>query len=231
MPPCEWEWLTLITQRIQTASSRECGSGSFTKLWPLALALSYGLSKILWRFSISDRTFQLMKGSEIFTILAASYGAILSSITLYMLVRSKRWRLKVTFDAELGSKGVIARALNLGERAITLKGCRIECSRQHGNIQKLSEKFLALYFGSFNESYPSSRFDVISEPTFPVSLEPGRSCQLEFDVVSLLEKFKSLEAFEPATARIFAVFEDEIGREYTSRAAPFTISSFASVQQ
>ena len=167
-----------------------------------------------------------MKLTEILTAVVAVYAAILSTITLIVTIRAKRWRVVVrydffrTIDVDGGEPFLLSyRAINLGDRDVALKKFHVEVLSEKKNF------FWIIRNAAFNirtgrRVTGTSRFFtevgiLKCEPTLPLLLKPGRECESIVDQTRLLD---SVDHFS-WVARVRGVFEDERGSCYKSPTA------------
>jgi hypothetical protein len=167
-----------------------------------------------------------MKLSEILTAVIAVYGALLSSTTLYLLMKAKRWRLLVRYrlgtNFEERKRFVTFRALNLGERSITLKQFEVLCEPKESLFRKIVDRHnpFGKFYGIGNSSRVfSKQSDFINNLAFPIKLEPGESCEAILDTDKIIESIRSMsfgKLVGQDELRIRGGFVDQLERKYRS---------------
>jgi len=167
-----------------------------------------------------------MKLPDLITSIVALYAAVLSTITLYVHIRSRRWHLAVhNSEGVEGGKCVFTvRAVNLGERPIALEHFSIRMIRSKRRLLSRIINALNIYrrlFGArikrsaiFSESFVL-RYD----PSFPIDLKPGKSCEVVLNAETVVRSLEELES--KLIVKIAGVFTDQTGKTYVSR--PFAV--------
>jgi hypothetical protein len=175
------------------------------------------IAKLRW---FADERCWPVKLTEILTAVVALYAAILSTITLVVTIRAKRWRVAVLYSHGTldvgGGKSLLLwyRAINLGERDVALKRFYVEVLSEKKNFFRHTVNITTGRPVVRISRFYTGAGILKSEPTLPLLLQPGRECELTVDQTRLFDSFHF-----SWIARVRGVFEDERGHRYKSPTA------------
>jgi hypothetical protein len=167
-----------------------------------------------------------MTWQNIITLIIAVYGALLSSATFVVQLRSKRWWVVATFSLPPGDRPILlrVRADNLGERPVTLKHETIGLGYRRGRpywLVRAIHVFAPLYGIKNKQSFGTYGRDSLAVSTV---LDPGRSFKLDHDAEDVLDyaTSKSRSGDRPADY-IVGIFFDDLGRSYPTPVMPVAV--------
>lgn len=161
---------------------------------------------------------------QIVTAIIAVYGALLSTATFILQLRSKRWRVVASFGlARLQGDmpAISVRADNLGERPVMLKTMKIGLGRRRSRADLLAraiDMFTPLY--GIREMQSFGTYMVEQPPMhLPAELAPGRSIKLWIGGKDILNYVTSRSrSTDSPVEYIVGIFFDNIGRRYPTPA-------------
>ena len=155
--------------------------------------------------------------TPIITGIVAAYGAILSTATLVLTLRSKAWRIVVSYstgggpiDGEGWLDFVYITAANMGERPVKIERLYVQTFDRPSLKQRLSRKFLVRWTGFFSEALLMEQ-----RSPLPVELLPGQSLRVTLRQIEII---RELAKFSGETTKFAVQFTDAVGRSYRSRA-------------
>ena len=152
-----------------------------------------------------------MEWTNVVTAMVAVYGAILSSYTFIQQMKKDRPGLKVKVkwgmltyqNGNVSDPMIFVNALNQGHTSLTLSGQGLELPNKETMVMPIPK----------------------GNVRFPHELDPGKSCQIWFEVKEVAELMKSKGYL--GYTQVVGFYTDEVDRQFKSKPFKFNIDEFS----
>lgn len=157
-----------------------------------------------------------MSVTQVLTACVALYGAVVSTLVLILQARSKRWRVKASYQCGVRGEGqyIGFNARNVGERAVWITSVTVQYDQGKPRaLRRFLSRLHVTRLAEFRSGFFGSHWPLEPVPIFPVELAPGQSVEVLVTRKCIEEGLKRLLLGNRAE-RIAGAFHDALGQTY-----------------